>query len=160
MDILFFLIWSSLCLYVAWWHGHKSAWGKLHYLHHVPDPGDMTLIKAGFSGYRNIEILQNEKRTGGWAINLYVNKQGMLFNSIKYFRYFIPSFFIPWTELLAIEENNHQCFMRQRMSKLTLPNNIAVLIPHGNYTDQLLSFIKDNGLTYGANKTLNADATP
>ena len=150
MDLIFFLFWTSLCLYLAWWHGHKSIWGKLHYKHSIPDFLGMELIDPGFVGFVNIDILQNAKREEGWGVNIFLDKRGVLFKSVKYFRYFMPSIFIPWQVISSIEENVPQGYLGQKKTKLVLlgAENAAILIPSGNYTESIKTFIHNHDIKF------------
>ena len=130
-----------------WWFGHKSAWGKLHYAFEQPKSSSMSKL---LDSYKNISLLNNNKYIGGWGINLYVNKQGVLFDSVTILKHLIPSFFIPWHEINNIELNNTQGFLHSERTKISLINhNISVLIPLGSLTDNLLSYINENNINYG-----------
>ena len=130
----------------GWWFGHKSAWGKLHYAFEQPKASSMSKL---LGSYKNISLLNSNKYIGGWGINLYVNKQGMLFDSVTILKHLIPSFFIPWYEIKNIELNNTQGFLHSERTKISLINhNISVLIPLGSLTDNLLSYINENNITY------------
>ena len=124
------------------WHGHRSAWGKLHYEFVIPQDLEVTRISNHFI---NADILNNNKRIGGIAYSIFLSNKGILFKNLKLFNLVTPPVFIPWGEVEAIEGDNTEGFLHVKRTKLALRNcSVSILLPKGKVTDTLLDYINEH----------------
>ena len=109
-----------------YWFGNFSVWGKLSGKYKTPS---INKTSKDIKNFVNIGIRVNGKWKGGVRAQCYSNESGILLETNKYLKIFIPSVFLPWIDVNEIQNTNNGFMGASRTEIKLKENGVSILVP-------------------------------
>lgn len=124
MNTPLFFIFSLVIVILGFiWFGHFSVWGQLAKKYKIP-----VISKKNICDYVNIGVRVNGKWKGGVYVTCNYDATGIVFETHKLMRVFMPSVYVPWNDILSINKSKSG-FMRTLRTEIKLKDEISILVP-------------------------------